>query len=185
MLKLLNEKLIIFYINIRVCKAPRLCQIKPDFFLVVRLVLKSMCMKFGVNRSMFTGSRFDFTVSASRAGSNTSQTVISQARKVIERSVTTQNVQNNSLVNNKKQSELIHPYFLFYWPKTHFFGFFRAIKYLFINKNSANFKTFTITMYPLCKQLFTNQIPALRCLLPLPLVRDPVSVVFNNLQDVL
>ena len=65
-------------------------------------MLKSMCMKFGVNRSMFTGSRFDCTVSASRAGSNTSQTVISQARKVIERSVTTQNVQNNSLVNNKR-----------------------------------------------------------------------------------
>ena len=58
-------------------------------------MLNSMCMKFGVNRSMFTGSRFDFTVLASHAGSNTSQTVISQAR-------TTQNVQNNSLINNKK-----------------------------------------------------------------------------------
>ena len=69
---------------------------------MVRFVLNSMHMKFGVNRSMFTGSRFDFTVSASRAGSNTSQTVISQARKVIESSVTTKNVQNNSLINNKK-----------------------------------------------------------------------------------
>ena len=65
-------------------------------------MLNSMCMKFRVNWSMFTGSRFDFTVSASRAGSNTSQTVISQARKVIESSVTTKNVQNNSLINNKK-----------------------------------------------------------------------------------
>ena len=45
---------------IRVCKAPRLCQIKPNFFLVVRFVLNSMCMKFGVNRSMFTGSRLRF-----------------------------------------------------------------------------------------------------------------------------
>ena len=66
-------------------------------------MLNSMCMKFGVNWSMFTGSRFDFTVLASRAGSNTSQTVISQARKVIDSSVTTQSVQNNSLVNNMKQ----------------------------------------------------------------------------------
>ena len=32
-------------VTIRVCKAPRLCQIKPDFFLVVRFVLNSMCMK--------------------------------------------------------------------------------------------------------------------------------------------
>ena len=70
-------------------------------------MLNSMCMKFGINRSMFTGSRFDFTVSASRAGSNTSQTVISQARKVIESSVTTQNVQNHSLINNKKSLELM------------------------------------------------------------------------------
>ena len=66
-------------------------------------MLNSMCMKFGVNWSMFTGSRFDFTVSALRAGSNTSQTVISQARKVIDSSVTTQSVQNNSLVSNMKQ----------------------------------------------------------------------------------
>ena len=87
----------------RVCKAPQLCQIKPDFFLVVMFVLNSICMKFGVNRSMFTGSRFDFTVSASCAGSNTSQTIISQARKVIDSSVTTESVQNNSLVNNMKQ----------------------------------------------------------------------------------
>ena len=107
----------------RVCKAPRLCQIKPDFFLVVRLVLKSMCMKFGVNRSMFTGSRFDFTVSASRAGSNTSQTVISQARKVIERSVTTQNVQNNSLVNNNSQSSYTLTFY-FIGQKPIFLAFF-------------------------------------------------------------
>ena len=47
-------------IRFRVCKAPPLFQIKPDFFLVVRLVPKNICMKSEVNRSTFTGSRLRF-----------------------------------------------------------------------------------------------------------------------------
>ena len=46
--------------EVRVCKAPPLFQIKPDFFLVVRLVPKNICMKSEVNRSTFTGSRLRF-----------------------------------------------------------------------------------------------------------------------------
>ena len=37
-------------------------QIESTFFLVVRFVLNSICMEFGVNRSMFTGGTSHLTV---------------------------------------------------------------------------------------------------------------------------
>ena len=55
---------------------------------------------------MFTGGTIRFKIPASRTGSNTSQTAISQHMEVLERSMTTQNVQNNFLVIIKKQLRL-------------------------------------------------------------------------------
>ena len=50
-------------------RRPQHSQIEPNFFLVVRLVLNNISMKFEVNRSMFTGSTVGLNISAyARAG---------------------------------------------------------------------------------------------------------------------
>ncbi len=61
----------------------------------MRLVLNKSCVKFGANRTILDGAAGHAFIFMCRTGSNTSHMAISQAKKVLERSQTTQNVQNS------------------------------------------------------------------------------------------